>query len=75
MTLTVEETARLLGVSRGTAYEAARTGAIPTVRILNRILVPRCQLEKLLDGDRDANDRGHVSVDQTPAAENEGKHD
>jgi excisionase family DNA binding protein len=48
MTLTVEEAAELLGVARGTAYEAARTGQLPIVRIGRRLLVPRHQLCALL---------------------------
>jgi len=46
------DTARLLGLGRGTVYEAARRGEIPTIRIGRRILVPRRALEKLLEGDR-----------------------
>lgn len=49
LTLTVEEAAATLGVSRASAYEAVRRGQIPHVRIGNRILVPRSQLEKMLD--------------------------
>lgn len=51
LTYTVEEAARLLGVSRGTAYEAARRGELPTVRLGRRLLVPRARLEDLLGGD------------------------
>lgn len=47
-TLTVEETARILRVSRNSAYEAARTGEIPTIRIGKRVLVPVGALERLL---------------------------
>jgi len=32
LTLTVSETARLLGISRGLAYEMVRTGEIPLER-------------------------------------------
>lgn len=39
--LTVVQTAAFLGVSRGLAYEAARTGEIPAIRIGRRIVVPR----------------------------------
>lgn len=46
--LTVEEAARLLRISRGTAYEAVRTGAIPALTIGRRILVPRRQLLALM---------------------------
>ena len=52
LTLTVPEAAELLGISRGTAYEAARTGELPTVRLGRRLLVPRARLEALLDGAR-----------------------
>lgn len=51
LTLTVEETATLLGISRGSAYEAARRGQIPVVRIGRRLLVPRTRLEQLLGVD------------------------
>jgi excisionase family DNA binding protein len=47
-TLTVEETARILRISRNSAYEAARTGAIPTIKIGRRVLVPIGGLEQLL---------------------------
>lgn len=47
-TLTVTEAAKRLGVGRASAYEAARTGQIPTVRIGKRILVPVAALERML---------------------------
>ena len=46
LVLTVEEAAKLLRVSRGSAYEAVRTGELPSVRIGRRILIPR---QSLLD--------------------------
>ncbi|MFH1330241.1 MAG: helix-turn-helix domain-containing protein [Actinomycetota bacterium] len=46
--LTVSETARLLRISRGAAYEAIRTGQIPHLRIGRRILVPTALLMRLL---------------------------
>ena len=51
LTLTVEEAGRLLGVSRGLAYAAARDGSLPTVRLGRRLLVPRRRLEQLLAGE------------------------
>ena len=48
--LTVEEAAQVLRISRQSAYQAARAGEIPTVRIGRRLLVPRQRLEKLLAG-------------------------
>ena len=48
MTVTVQEAATILGVGRNKAYEAARSGEIPTVRIGRRLLVPLAALERLL---------------------------
>jgi excisionase family DNA binding protein len=48
LTLTVGEAARLLGVSRGSAYQAARAGELPTVRLGRRLLIPRHALERML---------------------------
>ena len=48
MTVTVQEAATILGVGRNKAYEAARSGEIPTVRIGRRLLVPVAALERLL---------------------------
>jgi excisionase family DNA binding protein len=45
-TITVSEAAKALGVSRQTAYDAARRGEIPAIFIGKRILVPR---ERFLD--------------------------
>jgi excisionase family DNA binding protein len=47
-TYTVEEAARLLGVSRGVGYEAARRGELPTIRLGRRLLVPKVALERML---------------------------
>jgi excisionase family DNA binding protein len=47
-TVTVEEAATILGVGRNKAYEAARSGEIPTIRIGKRLLVPRAALKRLL---------------------------
>lgn len=49
-TMTVSEAANALGVGRSAAYEAARTGEIPTIRIGRRVLVPVAALEALLHG-------------------------
>lgn len=53
-TLTVEQAATILGISRGSAYEAARSGQLPTIRIGRRLLVPRAKLEELLGQKEDA---------------------
>jgi hypothetical protein len=50
-TFTVDEAGvEILGLSRCSAYTAARTGAIPTIRIGKRLIVPRVALERLLAG-------------------------
>jgi excisionase family DNA binding protein len=48
-TLSIPETAKALGIGRSAAYEAARNGEIPTVKIGKRILVPTVALERMLD--------------------------
>jgi excisionase family DNA binding protein len=48
MNYTIEEARRILRIGRNTAYEAARSGAIPTIRIGRRIIVPGIALERLL---------------------------
>jgi transposase len=57
-TLTIEEAARVLGVSRGVAYDSARrylagdASELPVVRLgQRRLLVPKVRLERLLGGD------------------------
>ena len=47
-TITVPEAAKVLGIGRAAAYEAARTGQIPIIRIGKRILVPVAALERML---------------------------
>lgn len=49
LTMTVEEAAAALNISRGLAYEAARDGRIPTIKIGRRLLVSRRALERLLE--------------------------
>jgi excisionase family DNA binding protein len=50
-TFTVEEAGcKILRLSRDSAYEAARTGALPTLRIGRRLIVPRRALERMLEG-------------------------
>ena len=47
--LTVIEAAKELGISKGSAYEAARSGQIPTIRIGRRLIVPRAAFERMLE--------------------------
>jgi excisionase family DNA binding protein len=50
LTLTVTEAAKLLGISRGSAYECVRTGEIPSIRLGGRIVIPRSKFDELLRG-------------------------
>ena len=47
VTRTVTETAQILGISRSTAYEAVRSGEIPSLTFGRRIVVPISALEEL----------------------------
>jgi excisionase family DNA binding protein len=49
LVVSVTEAAALLRISRGLAYELARTGELPTVRLGRRMLVPRHALLSWLD--------------------------
>ena len=46
--MSIEEAAEILHLSRGSAYQAAATGELPTIRIGKRLLVPRARLEAML---------------------------
>ena len=48
VTFGIVEAGAKLGLGRNAAYEAARTGDIPTIRIGRRILVPKAAFEALL---------------------------
>ena len=55
-TLTIPEAGEMLGISRNGAYEAARRGDIPTIRIGRLLKVPKVALDRLLEraGDKRA---------------------
>ena len=50
MTHTVPEAGKILGIGRSAAYEAARRGDIPTIRIGRKLLVPVQRLKRMLEG-------------------------
>ncbi len=52
-TLTIEQAAEMLGVSRYAAYRAASTGELPTLRLGRRLLVPTARLLPMLGLDPD----------------------
>ena len=48
-TLNISECAKILGISRGSAYELAAQGKLPVIRLgPRRLVVPVALLEKLL---------------------------
>lgn len=50
-TLTVDEAATYLGISRWLAFELVKRGELPTVRIgQRRLVVPRAALDRMLEG-------------------------
>ena len=53
-TYTVKEAGRKLGLGRNSTYEGIRKGEIPSIRIGNRILVPKAALDRMLSGDSQA---------------------
>jgi excisionase family DNA binding protein len=48
-TLTISEAAKLLGIGRSAAYEAARRGDLPTLTFGRRRVVLSAALEKMLN--------------------------
>jgi excisionase family DNA binding protein len=51
-TYKIEEAARILRIGRNQAYEAARRGEIPTIKIGKRLLVPCDALDRMLRGEK-----------------------
>ena len=51
-TISVEQAGRRLGIGRSLAYQLARTGQIPVLRLGTRLVVPLAKLDELL-GERE----------------------
>ena len=47
--LTVDEVAKLLRIGKNLAYDLIREGVIPSIRLGNRILVPRYALARAIE--------------------------
>ena len=54
-TLTVSEAAKILGISRNSAYQGILTGEIPHIKIGRRVLVPKIALMKFLESADESN--------------------
>ena len=52
-TLSIDEAAAILGISRNTAYRAAKRGEIKTIRIGDRLLVLRSFIDRILTSTRE----------------------
>jgi len=50
-TISVSDAAALLGISRNTAYDAARSGQLPILRLGHRLLVPVPALLRMLESE------------------------
>lgn len=46
---TVEEVARRLRIGRGSAFNAVKSGEIPSIRIGRRILIPKAAIDAMLE--------------------------
>ena len=59
-TVTVQEAAKILGIGRDQAYNAARLGQLPVIKIGKRLLVSVPALERMLEeaGQRPGNGEG-----------------
>jgi excisionase family DNA binding protein len=49
LTLSVPETAALLGISRAHAYELVARRELPAIRLGRRVLIPRQAIEDMLE--------------------------
>ncbi len=54
LVLTVEEAAKILRIGRTAAYEAARRGDLPVIRVGRSLRVPRHRLAQMLGHDSEA---------------------
>jgi excisionase family DNA binding protein len=68
LTLSIPQAAQLLGISVSKAYEAARSGELPTLRVGSRVLISRRRLEELIDGPAG----GHGPPDRDTVADETG---
>jgi excisionase family DNA binding protein len=48
LTYNIEEAGRRLGIGRNQAYEAAKRGDFPIIKIGKRLLVPKAAFDRLL---------------------------
>lgn len=54
LTLTVEEAAGVLGISKWLAYALVRRGELPSIRLGGRVVVPVARLQAMLAGEEES---------------------
>jgi excisionase family DNA binding protein len=64
LTVTVDEAAVMLGISRTTAYGCASRNEIPTVRLGRRVVVPTAALMAMLAGEGQPHGRSKEARDE-----------
>jgi hypothetical protein len=50
-TYDIAEIAKKFGIGRNQAYEAAKRGDFPVIKIGKRLLAPKAAIDRILDGD------------------------
>jgi excisionase family DNA binding protein len=50
-TYSIDEVAKLFGIGRNQAYEAARRGDFPVIRLGKRIVAPKAAIDRMLAGE------------------------
>jgi len=48
-TYTVPQAGEVLGIGRSAAYQGVHTGEIPSIKIGNRIVIPKAALDRMLN--------------------------
>ncbi len=61
--MSIDETARVLGLGRSATYDAARRGELPTIRLGRRLLVPTAALRHLAGMDAASRQREEDAAD------------
>ena len=65
-TLSIEETAAILQLGRNTVYEAVRSGAVPSIRVGRRYLVPTARLAAMLGLRKEPSPGIAIAADMQP---------
>jgi excisionase family DNA binding protein len=62
LTYSVDEVGKLLGIGRNQAYDAARRGDFPVLRVGKRLLVPKAAINRMLGLVDDTADPGTTAA-------------